>query len=363
LYISPEANSNACCSSDPRFPTGTIDNLREGIEELKLHTSNGYRVRTCKLCYENEDQGVASPRIPCDFTVNTKDNIIDLDIRINNLCNFKCRMCSEEYSSAIQAETIEIYGKDAALGSTQFSLDRSLLKDRSSNFTKIEPFITNKLESVYFAGGEPLLIDEHYKILDKLLEIGNTNLQISYNTNMSTLEYKNKSIFDYWKHFSNIKVGASIDCGKNEAEYIRHGTVWDNIVQNIASIQQRAPHVKLKFASIVNSIGCESLIDVQRDYINSGIEQSVRALTTPHFLSLAALPKHHKQRLSSVIEKHINFLGDTELARQWQRVLQYMNNYDYSYSLSEFKQRMQVLDKHRNESFVDVFPQFADLYD
>lgn len=363
LYISPEGNSNACCLADPRFPVGTIDNPRANLAQLKEYVNQGYRIRTCAKCYRNEDQGLKSARVPCDKSSTDVDNVTDLDIRVNNLCNFKCRMCSEEYSSAIQAETVELYGTDAKLGSIQFDLNRATLSNRQSRFLSIEPYINQNIKSIYFAGGEPLLVDEHYKILDKLLEIEHTDLQIRYNTNMSTLEYKGKSIFEYWKHFSNVNVGASIDCCRAEAEYIRHGTVWSDIEKNIVSIQQNAPHVKLEFASVVSSIGCESLINLQQDYINSSIEQTIRVLTHPQFLSVAALPQHHKQRLSNIINEHISFLGNTELAQQWKSVLQYMNNYDYSYSLSEFKQRMQVLDKHRGESFVDVFPQFADLYD
>ena len=366
LYVSPEGNSNACCTSDPRFPVGTIDNLREKLLELKQHTFNGYRVRTCKKCYEDEDAGLVSQRIPCSYTPDTPDNITDLDIRINNLCNFKCRMCSEEYSSAIQAETVEIYGKDAVLGNTQFSLERSNLIERNKKFLKIKPFITNNLKSIYFAGGEPLLVDEHYQILEELININNTDIKIRYNTNLSTLRYKNKSIFDYWDKFKNIQVGASIDCSSSAAEYIRHGTVWRDVESNIIEIQKNAPHVELFLASTVTSLGLESLIDLQKEYLSKGFNQNVmnaKVLTHPHFLSVAALPKHHKQRLEKIILEHIDHLGKTELAQQWQRVLQYMNNYDYSYSLPEFKQRMQVLDKHRNESFVTIFPQFADLYD
>lgn len=366
LYVSPEGNTNACCVADPKFPTGTIDNLREHSLQLKQHTSQGYRVRTCKQCYENEDAGFNSARIPCNYTPKTADNIVDLDIRINNLCNFKCRMCSEEYSSAIQAETVQIYGKHATLGTTQFSLERNNLLTRSNNFEKIKPFITKNLQSVYFAGGEPLLVSEHYQILEELINIGNTDIKISYNTNLSTLQFKGKSIFDYWSKFKNITVGASIDCMGPAAEYIRHGTVWRDIESNIEAIQHNAPHVNLKFSATVTGIGAESLIDFQKKYLNKGILQSnmkATALTNPKFLSVAALPKHHKIRLTELINTHICSLGNTTLAQQWKDVLKYMNNQDYSYSLGEFKQRMQTLDQHRNESFIEVFPIFEDMYE
>lgn len=366
LYISPEGNSNACCVADPRFPVGTIDNPRKHSLRLKEYTQQGYRIRTCKKCYQDEDAGLRSLRTACNYTTNTADTITSLDIRISNLCNFKCRMCSEEYSSAIQSETAEIYGSAAILGNTQFSLERSSIQQRRDSFAKIKPYITNSVEHIYFAGGEPLLIDEHYKILDHLLEIGNNNIKISYNTNLSKLTFKKQSIFNWWDQFKNITVSASIDCSGAAAEYTRHGTVWSDIKHNIQSIIDNAPHVNLKFSSVVSFLSLESLINLQKDLLNQNFAQSamlVTTLTHPNFLSVAALPNHHKQRLTPIVKEHINFLGNSALARQWESMLQYMNNYDYSYSLTEFKQRMQVLDKHRSESFVDVFPQFADLYD
>jgi hypothetical protein len=87
----------------------------------------------------------------------------------------------------------------------------------------------------------------------------------------------------------------------------------------------------------------------------------VTVLVTPNYLSSAALPAHHKQRLRNIILKHIDTLGEISLAKQWQDVLSYMMNNDYTHLLTDFVQRTRVLDTHRNESFVDVFPEFKDL--
>ena len=59
--------------------------------------------------------------------------------------------------------------------------------------------------------------------------------------------------------------------------------------------------------------------------------------------------------------KHIDTLGKIKVAKQWQDVLAFMMNNNYTHTLNEFVQRTQVLDAHRNESFVDVFPKFKDL--
>jgi hypothetical protein len=201
--------------------------------------------------------------------------------------------------------------------------------------------------------------------LDHLIAVGNRDLAVSYNTNLSTLSYKQWNVIDKWYHFSDVTVGASIDASGAVAEYMRHGTIWSDIVANVYAIKQGAPHVKLQIASTVSGLTIENLIDLQNTWIDQGLfgvgDLKVKVLTSPNFLSPAVLPLHHKLRLSNIIQAHIEHLAGTGLADQWQDVLQWMNGYDYSHALKDFAHRTRVLDAHRKESFVSVFPQYRDL--
>ena len=89
----------------------------------------------------------------------------------------------------------------------------------------------------------------------------------------------------------------------------------------------------------------------------------LHVLTSPNYLSPAVLPQHLKDRLSKIIQQHILRFAGTSLAQQWHDVLQWMNNNDYTFALNDFKHRTCVLDQHRGESFVTIFPEFQDLYD
>jgi hypothetical protein len=274
-------------------------------------------------------------------------------------------MCSEYFSSAIQQETIKLYGKDAVLRFEAVSLDAEKIQNKNQRLQQILPFVNSGLESIYFAGGEPLLMLEHYKILDHLIEMHHTDLAITYNTNLSTLFYKKRNVIDLWKRFSNIQVGASIDAMGAVAEYMRHGTIWNNIINNINIIKQQVPHVKLKITSTVSCLTIENLIKLQSSWIDQKLfcvdDLQVQVLTSPDFLSPAVLPQHHKGRLTNIIQQHISRFSGTRLAQQWYDVLQWMNNTDYTFALTDFKQRTRVLDLHRGESFVDIFPEFKDL--
>ena len=372
LYVGTDNNINPCCLADHRFPLGTL-NVSNTVDEIinskktnqiRQWMKEGYRTVACQTCYRNEDNNLSSARITFkDFDQEVK--ITTLDIRINNICNFKCRMCSEYFSSAIQQETIKLYSKDAVLGHEQNLLISSSLTERRKQLNKIMPYISNNIENIYFAGGEPLITDEHYQILDKLIKINHTKLQLRYNTNLSTLNYKNNNIIDYWNQFSNVEVGASIDASDAVAEYVRHGTVWTDIVENINKIKKQAPSVKLKITSTVSFLTIENLINLQNKWIDEKLFEiddfSLNVLINPNYLSPAALPQHHKDRLSKSILKHIDRFDKTRLAKKWQDVLSYMMNNDYTHTLSDFTQRTHVLDIHRKESFINVFPEFHDL--
>jgi hypothetical protein len=357
--------------ADHRFPLGnintdTIDNIihSEKSNQFRSWMSQGYRPVACQTCYIKEDNNIVSPRVNCDANKQTID-ITTIDIRINNICNFKCRMCSEYFSSAIQQETIKIYGNNAKLGYEQNLLLSSLSIEKNNQFSAIDPYITNKLEHVYFAGGEPLITSEHYQVLNKLIDINHTNLRLSYNTNLSKLTYKNFNVIDYWNQFNNVSVGASIDAGDAVAEYVRHGTIWTDIVENICIIKKYAPTVNLKITSTVSFLTIENLIKLQTKWINEKLfnasDLTLSVLIAPNYLSPAALPDHHKHRLKNIILKHINTLDEIGLIKQWQDVLSFMMDNDYTHTLNDFVQRTRVLDTHRNESFTNVFPEFKDL--
>lgn len=372
LNIGTDGNINPCCLADHKFPLGNIngsDSIEDIINSKKSNLvrqwmKEGYRPVACQPCYIREDNDLPSGRIAFK-DVDQEVNITTLDIRINNICNFKCRMCSEYFSSAIQKETITLRSKDALPGHEQNLLVSNSLTERRRQLDAIIPYVNNNIEYIYFAGGEPLITNEHYKILDKLIDINHTKLQLRYNTNLSTLIYKNNNIIDYWNQFSNVEVNASIDASDAVAEYVRHGTVWIDIVENINKIKKQAPSVKLKIASTVSFLTIENLINLQNRWIDEKLfeitDLSLNVLITPNYLSPAVLPRHHKDRLSNSISKHINRLGETKIAKQWQEVLSYMMNNDYTHTLSEFTQRTRLLDIHRKESFNNVFPEFHDL--
>ena len=373
LYIGTDNNITPCCVADHRYPLGNIENqsinsILDSKESTQLRQwmIDGYRIKSCKVCYNKEDNNLKSVRQSFKPKSADREKITFLDVRLNNICNFKCRMCSEYFSSSIQQETIDIFGKDAILGYEKIDLSSTNRKTRLNNLEKLLPYVTKDLEHIYFAGGEPLITEEHYGILDQLIDVKNFNININYNTNLSKLVYKKQNVLDYWKHFTDVSVGASIDASGLTAEYVRHGTVWKDILDNINQIKNQTPHVNLTIASTVSWLTLENLMELQALWIEQGLftrdQLRINTLVTPTFLCITSLPEFHKQRLSEKIENHINRLGQCQLSQHWAEAKNFMNNTNSEYTLSEFTKTTRTLDTHRKESFVEVFPQFTDLF-
>lgn len=362
LYVGPDYNVKPCCVADEKFPLGNLqENSVEEImsgelaQRVRQAMKQGYRTEACRFCYENEDKGYPSIRkefIPDD---NTVVNIDYLDIRSNNICNFKCRMCNSYFSSSIEKEEQIIYGKKNK---------EKNRKKRLEVFDKISSYVNDQTKKIYFAGGEPLIMDEHYAILEKLININNTDLKLYYNTNCSVLNYKNYNVLDLWNQFTNVKVGASIDASDSVAEYLRHGTIWEDIKFNIDQIKRQTPHVRLIITSAVGFLNVENLIRLQSTWIEDAyfsVDQLEVNIMNGDLLSIASVPIKYKSKISTMIHDHIKNLGKCSLADQWKNVLTYMENNDFSYHQNEFKNRMSTLDQYRGESFATVFPQFKDL--
>ena len=109
-----------------------------------------------------------------------------LDIRFDNKCNLKCRICNSDYSTSWYMDDVKLGRKPKKKTDVY----------QQSISSKVFDFIIEQLKNVdeiFFAGGEPLMQDGHYLILEKAIELGyNDKIRLTYNTNFSSLKYKKK---------------------------------------------------------------------------------------------------------------------------------------------------------------------------
>jgi len=228
------------------------------------------------------------------------------------------------------------------------------------------------VEEVYFAGGEPLITEEHYKILDYWIETNKKDVRIGYTTNFSLMNYKKKSIYDYWNSFGNVRVAASLDATWERGEYLRKGTNWDRTVQNRKTMIEKCPDVYFEITPTVSIFNCFNLPDFHKEWVESGLLEvdniRINILLDPTEMRLQILPDMLKDKLRKRYQEHIDWLNTfTEKPHNalsgFKNLLYFIEQKDYSDKIPMFKEITDRVDSVRNESFIETYPELKELYD
>jgi sulfatase maturation enzyme AslB (radical SAM superfamily) len=226
------------------------------------------------------------------------------------------------------------------------------------------------LEQVYFAGGEPLIMKEHYFMLEKLIEHNKTDVRIQYNTNFSELRFKDKHVFDYWKHFKNVSVGASLDASGARAELMRKGTDWSQTVNNRRRMMSEVPHVDFYVSATVSIMNVLHVLDFHREWVNLGLinakDFNINICQSPEWYRVDILPEKFKHEVViPAYEKHIEWLEPLDSLKRattgYKSLISLMKSNNASNNWQLFLEHTTKLDTVRNENFWNVFPELNDL--
>lgn len=323
LHLAPSGMARPCCYSTDKFENlNDFDSVTELLNSSKFKNIRqqflkGEKPLGCKVCYDSEvsnrEKNSLRLRMNNMFTsdqvketvLNTPESgivndldILYFDVRFGNICNLKCRMCGHDYSSTWYDEQ-KIWAEEQG---KSFDNPKFIHIDV---YEKIEQYLSS-VEEIYFAGGEPLLYPEHLKILDKLIEKGNTNVRIRYNTNLTSLNYKGRHIPDIWNKFSNIFISASIDGKDSTVEFIRTNMNWDVFKNNFEYVKKYCPHVKIAPGPTIGILNAEPFVDFIRYILDNNWISDWAILPNfifqPKNLSLQIAPNWYVDYLISLYE-------------------------------------------------------------
>ena len=391
-----------CCRS---HPIGFIQDAPleyhwngETMQRIRRQVLRGERPKECEPCFNLEDQGVESLRqrhiagkIPearinlypdavskmaHDFTMPFE--IPTMELKLNNLCNLKCRMCHPMDSTSWNdwAEVKEFYKKDNNIMfdiveehnlETKPFLDK--FQDNPEWWASLEKNLPH-FRRVEFAGGEPLMDPQHYRILDMLQPYAK-QIEIKYATNGTTLGInKGRTIHEYWPNFRSVAVNVSIDGMGNVYEYIRGNSNWNQVVQNIKEIQQFPNISRIVGAVTVQVSNALQLADMVEYFLDDlGIVFHTHRVAFPKELSVQVLPIDIKEKVTARLRAISERVPEFKLVKQYPELLLYtrgqiQDNINFMWAKDEeyrwkdcveFNSR---LDKTRNQSFTDVTPEF-----
>lgn len=384
LDIRQDGEVKPCCVSEYTYghinkkPLWEIWN-DEPIKKLRENMLNDIPTKSCQVCYNNQAAGKSSLRQDFngdlfryykkfvyetndDFSVN-EPGFVWWDLKLSNKCNFKCRMCSWTSSSSFELEQFgKISGRwDAA----------------EKTYEEVEPYL-GMVNHLYFSGGESLIIDEHWKILDKVIELGRNNkVTLAYNSNFSNLVYKGRHIFDMWDQFNrDLQVHISVDGVGSRGELIRKGFKWDRFVSHAEQFRDRFKNKErthqLHFDCTVQALNIFDVVTLHQYLYTSGLMKNIdffflNFMQTPIEQSVWILDKKTKEAAKENIRNHIdNFLIPNRSKRSvvfYESLIKYIDLYQEQRLIPAFLDSMRKFDKKRNESVIETFPEFQRIWD
>ena len=387
VHLSMEPNGKVlpCCVSKGPVGNSKTNSLKEiwndtPMLELRKAMLEDKPTAGCKDCYEQESAGFTSLRNGCNKTyghhvkkVNRTSSdgsfpnmkLIYWDVRFSNICNLKCRYCSVNYSSRWYDDLVKL-GHIPRDKNNKISITRIQFAGRHEDdvWEQIQEHLPY-VEHIYFAGGEPLIMEEHNRILRLLIDIDNTKVHLTYATNLTELKFKNESVLDLWKHFPKIGVTASLDDMEDRIALIRSGTDWAQVEQNIRDLKRECPHIDLMIGPTITAMNIWHICKFHRYMVDQNLikpeDFNLNLLQAPLYYRVDILPMDVKLKLKQELEQHLDWLRPLDSLQratvQFESVINLMMSADNSALLPEFWEVSDQLDSIRSENLVDVIPE------
>lgn len=365
FYVGNQGKAQACCVAN--IPYGNInqqslEEIWEGkpIQLLREKFLKGEKDNRCATCHNLEAAGGKSIRLETfekfpNVEVNPYESNLPIyfDIRFSNVCNFRCRTCWHGASSKWFSDAKKLgnnIGEKAILQNIE-DFDAFLEKSGKALL---------QAKEIYFAGGEPLVTEEHYLLLNYLVENNVTKIRLRYNTNFSMLKFKNYDVLKLWKNFSEVEILASIDGVGRLGEYIRKEMSWDKILENRNEIK-RLSHIKFKIAPTISVFNIRHLPQLYRACLELkliGIEDIYfNILERPHHYNIKILPTKIKEEIKKEYLQFFDWLASqgipTSVKAMFVECLDYMFSEDLSRFWEKFQVETQLLDDLRSEDISD----------
>ena len=396
IHVHPDGKAYNCCMNPMKNSIGytKVQSLEEiwnnkPMRQIRQNMLDNVKSEGCSRCYEQEDSGFFSQRESSNkhfghhvsLTDNTADdgsadmNLIYWDIRFSNLCNLKCRSCGHSFSSNWYDDQIKVIEKQySKLSADHYKKEnqRLIFTGRSVDDT-YDQLVSHidEVEQIYFAGGEPLIMEEHYRLLKLLVDKNLNHVRLIYNTNFTELTYKKTNVLDLWTQFESVSIGASLDAMGSLGEYVRKNTEWSKIERNREEMLKKCPNVDFYVSSTLSIMTVWQLPKFHRDWVDKGLIEppalNVNILQDPAIFRIDVLPEKQKKDIKKAYMEHISWLQPLDhLTRATQGYLasiKFMMGDDKSHLLPEFWKRTLMLDDIRNEDIFEIIPELKEVYD
>lgn len=335
------------------------------MQNLRTKFLNDERPEECRYCWDLEDGGWKSKRIndldrfydpERKYEPVSEENPVYFDLKLGSICNLKCRICTYENSIKWSKDAKALKLADDA------TVDYYLANSRwAEDYPEFWDDLLQYVDSVVqidFAGGDPLLIKEHYRFLKLLTERADvSNIAIHYNTNGSILP-QDYILEEIWPKFKRVEIMLSIDALGKKFEYQRHGAKWETVENNIARFRE-FDYIALQVCHTVNILNVLDICEFVLWAEEKDLEVYFNMLYHPSHYNIKNLPLLAKRALT----ERVSAMHDTHefkfasAKRSLEEIHDYVSTPGMDQELIAFQDITHNLDEFRNEDFAKTFPE------
>lgn len=296
IYVHTNGKFRLCCTTIQNIPSNDnytlFDASKHSIDEywnsarmktIRQNMITGRETLDCKKCYKQEEQGVQSLRSKggmSEFIKNTKNDgtynlpAKTMQLQMGNICNLKCKMCSQMYSHMNGLELLDIGREDPdwlhwvkqqganvnnwtnELGTKQEWYKNVELKN------KMFQYINDNITQLTVIGGEPTLIPEFYELFEYCDSQG--TLKDKEITLVTNLTNTNPRMTDWLPKLKRFSIWASVDGLGERTEYIRYPSQWNKILDSLNFYKKFLPGTenKITLSPAVQLLNIDQLDDI-----------------------------------------------------------------------------------------------------
>lgn len=263
---------------------------------MKDDFANGVEHAGCKKCFDEERLGLKSLRQYANewYGVSSADNnILDLELRFGNICNLKCIMCHPSASSSVSTERFMHRDK---FSTVYMAIDTPMTFPQwweTTNFDQFLDLVLKHAKRINITGGEPFMIPEVSKLLDKIAGIQST-ATVSFNTNLTKLT---DQLFKKLRKINKINIAVSLEGVGNMNDYLRFPSQWQTICKNIKKIKQQMPQASLTVNHTFQHASVFSLPGLADYCVDNKLPLYMTMIQGMDHLTLASVKPDHKHNL------------------------------------------------------------------
>jgi MoaA/NifB/PqqE/SkfB family radical SAM enzyme len=383
LEASPIGTVRPCCLADDEIVddagnkfellTANFSEIQNSshMRSLRQQFLDGEKPQTCRKCFNEERSGRTSKRMHTlnrlkhmlpdqDWTADAKP-LMFLDLKLGNICNLKCRICGSWSSSQFATEELnQMHSNEEKKASLPYQMLRAGAWPRENQqfWEQIESVLTD-IRYIEFTGGEPFMIQEHFDMLQGLVDRGIAhNVEIHYNTNGTQWPENAPEI---WRHFKLVEIALSIDDVGERFEYQRSNAVWAEVEQNVArfmELKSQSTNIELQCCTTVNVFNVRYL-----DQVAAWVDQQPfdfvywNMMHDAWYFSIATLPDAAKTGITAHLQS-ANFPDRFRV--EINNIIEFMNR-GASTDGNILRMRVRDLDRKRSQDMAQVQPEFAAL--